>query len=37
MSEYESALISPALVERGNGQCPGEGREGNGEKGGNWL
>ncbi len=33
MSEYESALISAGLVERANGQCPGEGREANGEKG----
>ena len=33
MSEYESALRSPALVERANGQSPGEEREGNGERG----
>lgn len=32
MSDYESTLISPALVEETNGQCPGEGEEGNGEK-----
>lgn len=25
MSDKESALISPALVERANGHCPGEG------------
>lgn len=31
MSEYESAPLS--LLERANGQCPGEGDEGNGKKG----
>lgn len=28
----KSSLISAALVERANGQCPGEREEGNGEK-----
>lgn len=32
MREYQSTLISPVLVERANGQCPGEGEEGNGER-----
>lgn len=32
MSKYQFSLISPGLVERANGQCPGEGEEGNGER-----
>lgn len=33
MSEYELVPISPAPVERANGQCPGQGGGGNGGKG----